>query len=236
MALTVAAAGLQCAGAGSAIAATTSDQGLEEIVVTATRRDQTVQEIPFNISAMSGQILTDGIISDPVEALRMLPGISVLDRGYRNSGMASSIIIRGINVDSAANGDVPLAAPPTVAIYIDDTALNSNFVLKDIERVEVLRGPQGTLYGSGSLAGNVRYIMNKPDTSAMSGYASVNMGVTEGSGGFNFNPDVMLNIPMGDTVAFRVSAGMIDNDGIVDYPNVYKNDANGEPVRQRRPC
>ncbi len=230
IALTVAAAGLQCAGVGSAIAAAASDQGLEEIVVTATRREQTVQEIPFNISAMSGDVLDAGNISDPVEALRMLPGVSMLDRGYRNSGMAGSIVIRGINVDAAANGDVPLAAPTAVAVYIDDTALNSNFVLKDIERIEVLRGPQGTLYGSGSLAGNVRYIMNKPDTSAVSGYASLNMGVTDGSGGYNFNPDVMLNVPLGDTVAFRVSAGMINNDGIVDYPNVYAKDSNGVPI------
>ncbi len=229
IALSFAAAGLQCVGVGTAVAASSGDQGLEEIVVTATRREQSVQEIPFNISAMSGEILTSGVISDPVEALRMLPGVSMLDRGYRNSGMAGGIIIRGINVDGAWNGDVPLAAPSAVAVYIDNTALNSNFVLKDVERIEVLRGPQSTLYGSGSLAGNVRYIMNKPDTSAVSGYATVNMGVTDGSGGYNFNPDVMLNVPIGDTFAFRVSAGMIDNDGIIDYPNVYKT-SNGVPI------
>ena len=68
---------------------------------------------------MSGQVLTEGNISDAVEALRMLPGVSMLDRGYRNSGMAGSIVIRGINVDTAANGDVPLAAPTAVAVYID---------------------------------------------------------------------------------------------------------------------
>jgi iron complex outermembrane recepter protein len=230
IALTVAAAGLQWGGVGTATAAAASGQGLEEIVVTATRREQSVQEIPFNISAMSGDILSTGVISDQVEALRMLPGVSMLDRGYRNSGMAGSVIIRGINVDGAANGDVPLAAPTAVAVYIDDTALNSNFVLKDVERVEVLRGPQGTLYGSGSLAGNVRYIMNKPDPSAFNGWVSVNTGKTDGSGGYNFNPDAMLNVPLGDALAFRVSAGMIDNAGIIDYPNVYKKDANGVPI------
>ena len=95
-----------------------------------------------------------------------MAGISVQDRGYRNAGVTNGIVIRGINVDTGTNGDVPLAAPPTVATYVDDTALFGNFVLKDVKRVEVLRGPQGTLYGSGSLAGNVRYIMNKPDTKA----------------------------------------------------------------------
>ena len=226
IAISVAAAGLQCAA--PALAAT--DQALEEVVVTATRREQSVQDIPFNISAISGDVLTSGIISDPVEALRMTPGVGMLDRGYRNSGMAGTIVIRGINVDSAANGDVPLAAPSAVAVYIDNTALNTNFVLKDVQRIEVLRGPQGTLYGSGSLAGNVRYIMNRPNPKEFEGSASVNFGVTDGSGGYNFNPDAMLNVPAGDTLAFRVSAGMIDNDGIIDYPNVYKKGPDGIPL------
>ena len=82
-------------------------------------------------------------------------------------------MIRGINVDTGAQGDVPLAAPPTVATYVDNTALFGNFVLKDIDRVEVLRGPQSTLYGSGSLAGNVRYIMTKPELRQFSGKVSM---------------------------------------------------------------
>ena len=230
LALSFAAAGLQCVGAGSAIAATASDQGLEEIVVTATRRDQTVQEIPFNISALNGQVLSDANISTVVEALRMMPGVSVADRGYRNAGMGNAIVIRGINVDSSAQGDVPLAAPSAVAIYVDDTALGTSFILKDVERIEVLRGPQGTIYGSGSLAGNVRFIMNKPELNKFSGTASVDMGVTDGSGGYNLNPDLMLNIPVGETLAFRLSGGLISNDGIVDYPNVYKKGPDGAPL------
>ena len=157
LAVAVAAAGLQIAAFGSVAIA---QNGLEEILVTATRREQKVQDIPFNISAVSGESLEKANIVDAVDALRTMAGISIQDRGYRNGGVTSSIVIRGINVDSNANGDVPLAAPPTVATYVDNTALYGNFVLKDIDRVEVLRGPQGTLYGSGSLAGNVRYIMN----------------------------------------------------------------------------
>ena len=72
--------------------------------------------------------------------------------------------------------------------------------------------------------------MNKPDTSAFSGSASINFGMTKGSDGYNFNPDLMLNLPAGEHLAFRVNAGMIDNDGIVDYPNLYELDANGDPV------
>ena len=229
LAMSVAAAGMQMTTLGS-IAMAQAKPELEEIVVSATRREQTVQEIPFNISAVSGAALEQANISDAVEALRTMAGVSVADRGYRNAGVASSIVIRGINVDSSANGDVPLAAPPTVATYVDNTALYGSFILKDIERVEVLRGPQGTLYGSGSLAGNVRYIMRKPDMKEFSGKASLNFGVTEGSGGYNLNPDIMLNIPASDTFAFRLNAGLINNDGIIDYPNVYQTDANGDPV------
>jgi outer membrane receptor protein involved in Fe transport len=208
----------------------TANATLEEIVVTATRREQTVQEIPFNISALSGAALEKANIIDSVDALRAMAGISMMDRGYRNGGVTSGIVIRGVNVDSGTNNDVPLAAPPTVATYIDNTALFGNFILKDIERIEVLRGPQGTLYGSGSLAGNIRYIMKKPDTSGFSGKASVSFGQTDGSGGYNFNPDLMLNIALSDTLAFRMNAGQVKNDGIVDYPNVYVLDANGDPV------
>ncbi len=220
------AAGSHAAGAQDAPSATP----LAEVIVTATRRAESIQDIPFNISAISGQALEEAHVIDAVDALRTMAGVSVQDRGYRNSGVTSSIVIRGINVDAGTNGDVPLAAPPTVATYVNDTALYGNFILKDIERVEVLRGPQGTLYGSGSLAGNVRYIMKKPDTGGFSGEASAAFGQSDGSDGYNFNPDVMLNIPVSGRFALRLNAGMIDNDGIVDYPHIYELDANGDPV------
>ena len=210
--------------------AQTETLDIEEVMVTATRRSQRVQDIPFNISAVSGSDLEDQKIIDAVDVLRSVAGVSVIDRGYRNSGMTNGIVIRGMNVDSAANGDVPLAAVPTVATYVDNTALYANFILKDIERVEVLRGPQGTLYGSGSLAGTVRYIMKKPSTEAFSAEVSVNAGMTEGSDGNNLNYDAMFNVPLGDTFALRVNAGKIDNDGIVDYVNVYETDNTGDPI------
>ncbi len=203
---------------------------VEEILVTATRRAKSVQEIPFNISAVSGENLEKSQIIDAVDAMRSVSGISVVDRGYRNSGMANGIVIRGINVDTGANGDVPLAAVPTVATYVDDTALYGNFILKDIDRVEVMRGPQGTLYGSGSLAGTVRYIMNKPSPDGFEGKLSVNYGQSDGSDGNNLNTDIMLNIPVAENIAFRMNAGKVDNDGIVDYANVYATDGSGDPI------
>ncbi|MCA0892523.1 TonB-dependent receptor [Microbulbifer agarilyticus] len=203
---------------------------VEEIIVTATRRAQSVQDIPYNISAVSGDELEASQITDAAEMMRSVPGLTVVDRGYRNSGTVNGVMIRGVNVDSGSNGDVPLSAVPTVATYVDDTPLYANFVLKDIERVEVLRGPQGTLYGSGSLAGTVRYIMNKPKLGEYEATVGSSFSQTEGSDGFNMNSDVLINVPLGDTMALRANVGMIDNDGIVDYTNVYELDAQGAPV------
>ena len=205
-------------------------EAIEEVVVTATRRAQSVQDIPYNISAVAGDELEAGQVTDAAEMMRSVPGLTVVDRGYRNSGTVNGVIIRGMNVDTGANGDVPLSAVPTVATYIDDTPLYGNFVLKDIERVEVLRGPQGTLYGSGSLAGTVRYIMAKPSTEGFEAKVASSVSQSEGSEGNNFSADALVNVPLGDKVALRAYAGTIDNDGIVDYANVYELNAAGAPV------
>ncbi|WP_438863058.1 TonB-dependent receptor [Neptunicella sp.] len=199
---------------------------VERIEVTANRRVQSVQEVPYNISAVSGDKLESGNIVDASEMMRNVAGITVVDRGYRNSGAVNGVIIRGVNVDGGANGDVALSAVPTVASYINETPLFANFILKDVQMVEVLRGPQGTLYGSGSLAGTVKYRMKQPETDSFYGSASMAYSQTKGSEGNNLNIDAMLNIPLTDKLAFRANVGKIDNDGIVDYANVYKLDSN----------
>lgn len=204
----------------------------ERITVTATRRPTTVNEIPYNISVLSGSELEERNIVDQVDVMRETPGITVVDRGYRNSGVINNIVIRGMNVDSAGNGDFAVNAVPTVSTYVNDTPLFANFILKDVDAVEILRGPQGTLYGSGSLAGTVRYRLNKPDL--YSGYARVEGGLAqaEGSDGFNKNYFALVNQPLSETLAVRGFIGRIDNEGIVDYANVYALDGNGEPVAQ----
>jgi outer membrane cobalamin receptor len=135
---------------------------IEEILVTASRREQRIEDIPYNISAVDGQAIEDQNVIDTAELMRSISGVSVIDRGFRNAGHVNSLVIRGVNVDNGANGDYGLSAAATVATYVDNTPLFANFLLKDIQRVEVLRGPQGTLYGSSALGGTVRYIMNRP--------------------------------------------------------------------------
>ena len=207
------------------------DTGLfEEIIVTATARETTVQDIPYNISAISGDDLEALNAVNQNDVLRAMHGITVIDRGYRNAGMVNSIVIRGLNVDYGANGDVMLNAVPTVATYYDNTPLFANFLIKDVARVEVLRGPQGTLYGSGSLGGTVRYIGNKPDPEAFAADLEVDFGQTSGSEGDNVAFDAMFNIPLGDTTALRLNYSRIDNDGSIDYVNAYQLNDFREPL------
>lgn len=202
---------------------------LEEIIVTATRREQSVLDIPYNVSAVQGDEIDGQNIVDANDLMRLIPGVSIVDRGYRNSGLVNSMIIRGINVDNGVNGDVGLSSVAPVASYVDNTPIFANFLLKDIQRVEVLRGPQGTLYGSGSLGGTVRYIMNSPDAGAFDASASAGYSQTDGSDGSNYTVDGMVNIPLGENLAFRLSAGIVDNAGVVDYKNLYVLDG-GDPV------
>ena len=203
---------------------------IEEIMVTATRRETGVQDIPYNISAMSGEYLELQNVVNQYDVLRAMHGVTVVDRGYRNAGMVNSIVIRGLNVDNGANGDIMLNAVPTVATYYDNSPLFANFLIKDIERVEVLRGPQGTLYGSGSLGGTVRYIGYKPDPDAFAADLELDYGQTSGSEGNNMAMDAMINIPLSDTMAVRANYSRIDNDGVIDYINAYQLNSFREPL------
>ena len=204
--------------------------GFEEIIVTATRREANILDIPYNISAIQGTDIEEQGITENADLMRTISGVSILDRGHRNSGMMNNIVIRGINVDNGALGDYGLNTAGAISTYVDNTPIFANFILKDIERVEVLRGPQGTLYGSGSLGGTVRYIMRQPDASGFDAGVGVTYGQTNGSDGNNTSVDAMINIPLGETAAFRFSGGMIDNDGVIDTVNLYQLDNTGDPL------
>lgn len=203
---------------------------LEEIIVTATRRATSVQDIPYNISAISGASIERAKIQDAAELLRSMAGVAVSDIGMRNAGVVSTIKIRGLNVDGSGRSDYAVTASPTVASYINDTPLFAGLQIKDLERVEVLRGPQGTLYGAGSLGGAVRYITKKPDLEKFGGYVQGGVSKTKASGGENWTGDIVLNVPLSDQFAVRLVGSMIDNAGVIDYRNVYVVDGSGIPT------
>ncbi len=205
-------------------------QTMEEVIVTAQRREQSIVDIPYNISAVSGDFIDKGLILTTAELLRNVPGASVIDTGNRTAGVVNTIRIRGLSIDNNIEGDYALSAVPTVSTYLNDTPMYANMILKDLSRVEVLRGPQGTLYGSGSLGGTIRYIANRPVLGEFEGYVEGRTSTTSGSGGWNWGADTVLNIPFGDTMAVRIVAGYIDDAGVIDLPNVYIVDDNDIPV------
>jgi len=88
---------------------------LEEIIVTATRREQSIQDIPYNISAVSGDMIEGYQILTNEELMRAIPGVSMVDQGQRNNGVVNHIVIRGLNVSSSAFGDYALSTVPTVS-------------------------------------------------------------------------------------------------------------------------
>jgi len=207
-----------------------SEKILEEIIVTATRREQSIQDIPYNISAISGNMIEGYQILTNEELMRAIPGVSMVDQGQRNNGVVNHIVIRSLNVSSSAFGDFALSTVPTVSTYVNDTPIFANFIVKDLERVEVLRGPQGTLYGSGSLGGTVRYITRRPVLDSFEGNIEGKLSTTDGSSGENWDANATINFPIGDTFAVRVLGGIVDYAGIVDAPNLYVLGDDGIPL------
>jgi len=213
-----------------ATAPESSTSELTEIVVTARRRAENILDVPYNISAVGGATIDENHVLDPAELMRSVPGVSVVDRGDRNSSVVSGIRIRGLNVDSSALGDYAVSAAATVSTYVNDTPIFANFLLTDIDRVEVLKGPQGTLYGSGAIGGTVRYIMHQPDLGKVDGELSASVSHTDGSDSQGVSATGIVNLPVGDEVALRLALTHNVFPGETDYVNVYKLDSKGIPV------
>ena len=132
------------------------------VVVTATRLEAPLQQVPVSISAVTGADLERRAIDNLTELSRWTPGLTVVDQGARRSNV---IIARDLHTD-ALNGSEFAGNNYNngVATYLGGIPLAVDLRLHDIERVEVLLGPQGTLYGAGTLAGAVRYLLRRPDT------------------------------------------------------------------------
>ena len=199
-----------------------ADTDYIEEVVTATSRETTILEVPYNISTLSGDDIVGRGILDEGELLRNFVGISTIDRGYRNAGTTSNVRIRGLNVDSSLLQDYPVSAAASVSTYVDKTPVFANFLLRDLDRVEVLRGPQGTLYGSGALGGTIRYITNDPVLGLSDGGVTYTASSVDGSNGIGNAVDVSYNLPVGDKMAYRLVYSHLDYPGITDYVNIHE--------------
>ncbi len=223
-------ASLACLASGGMTAhAEGDDTTLAEIVVTATGRKQNIQDVPYNISAITGDALQAQSITDYFELAKAIPGVAFADVGARGA-LSSNLVIRGISVDAAASPQFPASTQPAVSTYINSVPIFANLRITDLERVEVLRGPQGTLYGAGSEGGTIRFIYNKPQFDGLTAKVSAGAGTTDGASGLNSQADLTSNIPLAEHLAFRVSAGRERDQGFIDAPNRYVLGANGVPV------
>jgi iron complex outermembrane recepter protein len=179
-----------------------SNTGLEEIIVTAEKRESTVQATPIAMTALSAGDLAEENVGSIQDLVGAIPGISLRTAGPGQTEYE----MRGLG---SAGGSVA-----TVGFYIDETPLSASAValngrtvidadLFDLNRTEVLRGPQGTLYGAGSMGGTIKLVTNPPKLQSFEGEAAVDASQTTG-GGTNGRGSLMLNLPIGDIAALRV--------------------------------
>src|SRR5450631_3085269 len=198
--------------------ADTSTDAIQEITVTAQRRTENMQNVPIQIQALTGETLTQLNVTTFDDFVKYLPNVSSASNGP-GQGV---IFMRGLATSTlATQGSSGIGSFPNVSVYLDDQSgqlpgRNLDVYTADIERVEVLEGPQGTLFGAGAQAGVVRYITNKPKLDVQEG--NVNAGFAYTSGGDqSSNVEAMINLPLiADKLAVR---GVIYSDTKGGYIN-----------------
>ena len=197
------AASMALAVAGSAWAEADSSTELPEIVITATKRESTVQDTPISVTAISASDIANKGLTDFNSLAQTVPGIAMRTAGPGQTEFE----MRGLN---SAGGNTSV-----VGFYFDETALSSPASaqlgkvvidpnLYDLNRVEILRGPQGTLYGASSMGGTVKVVPNAPQLGQFVASGETVVSETGSGGGTNFTQNGMVNLPLGATVALRI--------------------------------
>ncbi len=187
---------------------------VEEVVVTAQKREQTLIDIPQSISVVSGETLETQQATNFSDYLKLVPGLQLVQA----TPGQGRLVLRGVNAGGVAS---------TVAVYMDETPFGSSSALVnggvlagdfdtfDVSRIEVLRGPQGTLYGASSLGGLLKFVTNAPDTSGYSAKGQVALEDTKG-GDLSYRTTAVVNIPLSQTVAVRASGFYRKDGGFID--------------------
>ena len=220
--------------AGSYAPTLLAQSGLEEIVVTARKREETLLSVPQEIQAIGQQEIERANLSTVDDLARFVPSLTynAITPGR------GAIYFRGVADDSSS-----FIADASAAVYLDEqpltqSALQPEIRLVDIERIEALPGPQGTLYGASSQAGTLRYITNKPDPTKFEANVSVDASSVQ-DGDVGWDVSGVVNVPLSDNVAIRLvgftarDAGFIDNvlgtslGGTFDNSAVVEDDING---------
>src|SRR5476651_950444 len=181
---------------------TATSTALEEIIVTAQKRAGSVQDTPFSVSAASQEQIRNLGAANIVDLARNVAGLTIADLGPGQSQIA----IRGISSGQVIR-DQP-GVKEQVGVYLDESPISialftPDLELFDLDRIEVLRGPQGTLFGSGSESGTLRYITKQPKLGVLEGLADAAVEFPK-SGSVGGSGRLAVNLPMGDTAAARI--------------------------------
>jgi iron complex outermembrane receptor protein len=198
-------------------AATEGEQAkrsMEEVMVTARKREETLQNVPFSVVAQTEETLRYRGAENIEDVSANVAGFTVQNLGPGQSQVA----MRGVSAGQVVR-DQP-GVKEQVGVYLDESVISLSLFTPDLDlfdmnRVEVLRGPQGTLFGSGSLSGTVRYISNQPQIGVSDGFGEFTINGIDG-GDYGGTAKVAVNVPLGDTTAMRISAYYSSFGGYMD--------------------
>jgi len=215
--------------AGTAVAAAPAEGEIADIVVTAQRRSESIQNVPITIQAMTSETLKQLNISTADDFIKYLPNVSIASNGPGQG----NIFMRGLALGSAGTqSSGTIGGFPNVALYLDDQSgqlpsRNLDVYAADLERIEVLEGPQGTLFGGGAQAGVIRYITNKPKLNVTEGSAEAGYGTTA-HGDPNSSINAVLNLPLiQDKLAVRAVVYNDSRGGYINnVPSTFTRSAN----------
>ena len=190
-----------------------AQDNIEEVIVTAAKKEQNLQDVAMSVQAISAADLDAKNVKDLSDIAFLSPAVTLDAGGPGNS----TFYIRGVSDGGFGN---PSGAATTTALYLDEQPLTTigqtpDLHVYDIERVEVLAGPQGTLYGSSSTSGNIKIITKKPDVSSVDYGFDIDYG-TVNSGDMDKSLEAFVNLPLGDDSAMRVSAYNLTDGGFID--------------------
>lgn len=206
----------------------------DDIIVTASRgREQALQDIPMAVSAVQAESLSVRGIESIADITKTVPSVNLVQIGPGQS----QVTIRG--VASGAFTVTETGDRPLVSVYLDDVPIsiqgaNPDLKVFDLERIEVLRGPQGTLYGSGSMAGTIRYITTKPKTDKFTLNTEAVISTTSHAGDPNWNVRGSANLPLGPELALLVTGYTGRDAGFIDNVGIGKKDVNDARTTQGR--
>lgn len=193
-------------------AALTQGQALEEVIVTAEKREQSIQDVPISIIALSQEALEMQQIDELDDLSANIPNLVV--NNFNNDPVAVRMFIRGVG-----QNDLQLTQDPSVALYLDGvyigTSFGAGFEGVDIERIEVLRGPQGTLYGRNATGGAINLITKRANTDAFEFHQTLQAGNLD-----LFKSRTFINVPLGEKFAAKLGYIITERDGYVDNTGI----------------